>query len=280
MQRPIVHAFGQIFCGNFPYTAEFAFLRPLSMLFALRYLLLSICFVVACCLDVVVVLLRPFHRDNTRICARMFALPGVRILGLRLQIDLSALPDHGAQKPVAHVAILNHQSNLDVFVLGCAVTRNTVTVGKDSLRWLPIFGQIYWLAGSVLVDRGNALKAKAAMLKTTDVLKHQGTSIWIMPEGTRNHGKGLLPFKKGAFLTAINAGAPIVPVCCSNFKRDMRLNRWHSGAVRVRALPPIATAGLSSADIPALMARCRSDMLTCIEELDAACAKDNAAMWG
>lgn len=245
------------------------------MLIFLRYVLLSLSFAIACCLDLFIVLLRPFHSNNTRICARMFAVPGVRILGLKLDMDLSAI----AQVPGAHVAVLNHQSNLDIFVLGCAVTNNTVTVGKDSLRWLPIFGQMYWLAGSVLVNRGNAAKAKAAMLKTTDVLKRQGSSIWIMPEGTRNHGKGLLPFKKGAFLTAISAGVPIIPVCCSNFKRDMRLNRWHSGAVMVRALPPIATTGLSSADIPALMERCRNDMLACIEELDAACAKENAAMW-
>jgi 1-acyl-sn-glycerol-3-phosphate acyltransferase len=68
---------------------------------------------------------------------------------------------------------------------------------------------------------------------------------------------------------AINAGVPIVPLCCSNYKRDMRLNRWQSGKLRIRSLPPIPTAGLTLDDMPALMERCREQMVTCIADLDA-----------
>ncbi|MEO7107783.1 MAG: 1-acyl-sn-glycerol-3-phosphate acyltransferase, partial [Rhodoferax sp.] len=126
------------------------------------------------------------------------------------------------------------------------------------------------LAGNVLIERGDAAKAKASMLKTTDALQHKNTSIWVFAEGTRNLGKGLLPFKKGAFQMAIAAGVPIVPICCSNYKRTMRLNRWHSGPLRIRALPPMSTTGMTLDDMPALMEQCRDLMVVAIDELDKA----------
>ncbi|WP_206336469.1 1-acyl-sn-glycerol-3-phosphate acyltransferase, partial [Pseudomonas viridiflava] len=125
----------------------------------------------------------------------------------------------------------------------------------------------YWLAGNVLIDRGNAAKAKRAMLTTTDTLQHKDTSIWVFPEGTRNLGNGLLPFKKGAFQMAIAAGVPIVPVCVSTYSKHMQLNRWNSGSVTICSLPPISTKGKTAGDIPALMQQCQEQMQATIAEL-------------
>ena len=236
------------------------------MLHTLRLLLLGVHFLAAGAVNFLIVLRRPFDPDNTRLCGRVYSLPALRLLGLQTELQVDELKK--LTSPC--VIIVNHQSNYDLFVLGSVVPRRTVTIGKTSLRWIPIFGQIYWLAGNVLIERGNAARAKAAMLKTTDALQQRDTSIWVFVEGTRNLGKGLLPFKKGAFQMAIAAGVPIVPICCSNYKRTMRLNRWHSGNLRIRALPPISTAGLTLDDIPTLMERCRVQMAECIDALDAA----------
>lgn len=48
----------------------------------------------------------------------------------------------------------------------------------------------------------------------------------------------------------------------------MRLNRWHTGKLRIRALPPISTAGLTLDDKPSLMERCREQMAQCIDALN------------
>lgn len=234
------------------------------MLFTLRLFFLGVYFLVAGAINLFIVLLRPFNPDNTRLCGRVYSLPALRILGLNYKLQVNELSE--LTSPC--VFVVNHQSNFDLFILGSVVPRRTVTIGKKSLRWVPIFGQIYWLAGNVLIDRGDAAKAKAAMLQTTDTLQHKDTSIWVFAEGTRNLGKGLLPFKKGAFQMAIAAGVPIVPICCSNYKRDMHLNRWRSGLLRIRALPTITTTGMTPDDIPALMERCREQMVVCIDELD------------
>ena len=234
------------------------------MLFALRHLLLGIHFIVASCINLLLGLLRPRHRDNSRVFGRVYSLPALRVMGLKTRLEVADL----MAMPNPYVLVINHQSNYDLFVLGSIVPPRTVTIGKKSLKWLPFFGQVYWLAGNILIDRGNAQKAKEAMLKSTEVMQNESVSILVFPEGTRNLGRGLLPFKKGAFQMAINAGVPIVPLCCSNYKRDMRLNRWRSGHLRIRALPPIPTAGLTLDDMPELMEQCRQQMAAGIVELD------------
>lgn len=234
------------------------------MLFAVRMLLLSVHFVVASLINLLIGLCRPFNPDNTRLCARVYALPAMKILGIRVVTDAPLLLDHA--RPAVIVA--NHLSNYDMFVFGGAVPRRTVSLGKKSLKWIPLFGQIYWLAGNVLLDRGNPQAAKRAMVTLTDTLRLKDMSIWVFPEGTRGHGRGLGPFKKGAFQMAIDAGLPILPICASQYLRHWQLNRWHSGTIVLRALPPIPTAGMTREDLPALIADCHARMAACVAELD------------
>lgn len=235
------------------------------MLSALRLFLLCFYSALASLTGLFLCLLHPFNPENTRRCARLFALPSQRFLGIRVDADIEELnkPDQ------ACVIVANHQSNYDLFVLGGVVPPRTVSLGKKSLKWIPLFGQLYWLAGNVLLDRGNAIRAKQAMLTTTEALRDRQVSIWVFPEGTRNAGTELLPFKKGAFQMAIAAGAPIVPVCVSRYTELLDLNRPESVRVKVRALPAIATTGLTLDDMPALMERCRARMSTVIDELSA-----------
>ena len=170
--------------------------------------------------------------------------------------------------------VANHQSNYDLFVLGGTVPSRTVSLGKKSLKWIPLFGPLYWLAGNVLLDRGNAIRAKQAMLTTTEALQKRQVSIWVFPEGTRNQKAELLPFKKGAFQMAIAAGAPIIPVCISRYAESLDLSRLESVLVKVRALPAISTLGLTLDDMPALIERCRARMAEVIDELsDAATSR-------
>jgi 1-acyl-sn-glycerol-3-phosphate acyltransferase len=93
-------------------------------------------------------------------------------------------------------------------------------------------------------------------------------SLWVFAEGTRGHGKGLGPFKKGAFQMAITAGVPIVMVAANNYVRKLNLNRWHSGTVILRSLPPVSTAGMTLDDMPALMTDCHARMKSLVEALD------------
>ena len=234
------------------------------MLFLLRMLAMGVHFILAGILGLLLGICRPFNPDNSRLCARLYSVPAQWLLRWKLKTDVQPLRDHQR----ACVIVANHQSNYDLYVLGRVVPPRTVSIGKKSLKWIPFFGQLYWLAGNVLIDRGNGRQAKQAMLQTTETLQQRETSIWVFPEGTRNLGKGLLPFKKGAFQMAIAAGVPIIPVCVSTYANRLKINSWSSGKVLIRSLPAIPTLGLTLDDLPQLMERCQQMMREGIEQLD------------
>ncbi|WXL24037.1 1-acylglycerol-3-phosphate O-acyltransferase [Ectopseudomonas mendocina] len=234
------------------------------MLFILRMLAMGVHFILASLIGLLVCLCRPFNPDNSRICGRLYSVPGLWILRWKLKAEIRSLTEqHGAC-----VFVANHQSNFDLYVFSRIVPPRTVSVGKKSLKWVPFFGQIYWLAGNILIDRDNAIRARHSLVATTDALKNRDTSIWVFPEGTRNHGKGLQTFKKGAFQMAVAAGVPIIPVCVSTYPKHVKFNSWNGGTLHIRSLPPIPTAGLDKKDLPQLMENCRTQMQQCIAELD------------
>lgn len=230
-----------------------------------RMLILSVHFALASLLGLLLGLLRPFNPDNSRLCAYFYGAPALRILGLKVRLETQSMATH--KRPA--VLVGNHISNHDLFVFGHALPPRTVSLGKKSLKWVPLFGQVYWLSGNIMIDRSNPATAKQALVKATQTLHDNDMSLWVFAEGTRGHGKGLGPLKPGAFVMAIQAGVPIIPVCASNYVNHMKLNRWHSGEAIIRSLPPIPTAGMTLDDVPVLMAQCHAQMKACIAELDA-----------
>ncbi|WP_249676631.1 lysophospholipid acyltransferase family protein [Pseudomonas abieticivorans] len=234
------------------------------MLFIVRMFLMGLHFIVVGALGLLIGLCRPFNPDNSRLFARLYGHPAVKILGLDLKTEVGPLFD----QPPGCVIVANHQSNYDLFVLGKVVPPRTVCIGKKSLKWVPFFGQLFWLGGNVLIDRGNSAKARKALQTTTRTLTQENTSIWVFPEGTRNSGSELMPFKRGAFQMAIDAGVPIVPVCVSRYARRLRLGSLRSGKISIRSLAPIPTTGLSAADIPQLIQQCQQQMQQCIDAME------------
>jgi len=209
-------------------------------------------------------LLRPFNPDNTRICGRMFSWGAMKLLGIKLIIEDADI----LKNMTPSVVIANHQDNLDLFVHGAIVPRRTVSVGKKSLKYLPLFGQVYWLSGNIMIDRRKSRESINAMAETTEALKKNKTSIWVFAEGTRNRGKGLLPFKKGAFHMAKQAGVPIVPICASTYPGKIDLGKWRAGTVILKVLPPIETELLGKHDLSELRSTTHELMARTIDELD------------
>jgi len=229
-----------------------------------RYILLGAIFAIGSVLGILVGLIRPFNPTNSRWCAQIYSFFGLPAIGIKVKaIGLENYPTDRA-----FIVVANHQSNWDLFVVGSTVPKRMVSLGKKSLKWVPLFGQLYWLAGNILVDRGNSKKAMEAMEITKKALTQDNTNIWFFAEGTRNKGKNMLPFKKGAFVTALNAGVPVVRVCTSSYLNGFSMDKLNNGTAKVKVLPAIETKDLSMDDLDALMKECHDSMMEVIQELD------------
>ncbi|MFC0180807.1 1-acylglycerol-3-phosphate O-acyltransferase [Thorsellia kenyensis] len=205
------------------------------MLSVIRIFLTVLFTAVVCSVGLIICLFKPKDLNHVYRVARFFRflapLYGIKVI-LRYE-DRSTVPEQA-------IYITNHQNNLDLVTAAGIVSPKTVTVGKKSLKWIPIWGQLYWLSGNILIDRENQKKAIQTMNHVVDEIKQKGVSIWMFPEGTRSRGRGLLPFKAGAFHSAIGANVPIVPICVSNITGSkVNLNRWNNGYVIVEMLKPI-----------------------------------------
>lgn len=92
----------------------------------------------------------------------------------------------------------------------------------------------------------------------------------MFPEGTRSPNRGLLPFKRGAFKTAIMGQVPIIPVVIAPYYFiDHKKRQFNKGHVICKALDPIPTKGLVDADHEELMEKTRTVMLAEYERLAA-----------
>lgn len=159
--------------------------------------------------------------------------------GLRVRVE-------GLENIPAGVCMFaaNHTSNADAAAIVKAIPRRLAIFGRKSLFDIPIVGLAFRLAKFVPVDRGNREAALAAVKQAVEYMK-TGSSFLVYPEGTRSPDGRLHRFKKGAFVMAIEAGVPIVPVACSGAHRVMPKKSLviHPGIVTVKFGKPIDAAG-------------------------------------
>jgi len=224
---------------------------------------MSFAFIELCLASCLYCLIRPFHRNNVHHTARYLGKIS-KILGFDVEVRMPESVNNIG--PVVYVA--NHQNSYDLFTVSNAVQPGTVSVGKKSLKWIPVFGQMYWLTGNILIDRKNTSKAMGTISLTAKKIKEDKLSVWMFPEGTRSRGKGLLPFKTGAFRTAIKAGVPIVPICASNQHETIDFSRWNNGKIIIEFLDPIYVKDESREEIRAAANIAHAQMQTKINQLN------------
>jgi lysophosphatidate acyltransferase len=203
--------------------------------------------------------------DVNSVVAWMFYAVVGRALDLKVEVEGENYLD---TRPA--VIMVNHQSILDVLVIGRVMPKQTAIMAKKSLRFTPL-GPFMSLSGTIFIDRGNNAKAIHSIDIAGKRMLSTKTSLWMFPEGTRFLSKepDMLPFKKGGFHLALNAGIPIIPIVIENYWHLYRKGIFESGIIKVRVLRPMSTIGLTAADIGAFAVRVREQMLDTLHDISA-----------
>ncbi len=160
----------------------------------------------------------------------VFAVTGIRVIALGLEkIDKS--------KPYVYVS--NHASLFDITAVVVAVSRYVRFIAKKEITRVPIFG---WATARahIMVDRKSGPDSARSLEKAAKRIA-LGESVIVFAEGTRTRDGKMLPFKRGAFSLAIQAGVPIVPLTILGSYDIMPKGRLsvRKGVITILVDPPI-----------------------------------------
>lgn len=219
----------------------------------------SIFFVIPICL------IRPFDARNNTLLLRTFGFLVENILKMHVHIE----GEEHLINSYPGILIGNHQHNFDAFTVYRLFYKKTVVLAKAELSLFPVFGQVFSLCGNIFIKRGHPKKVRRSMEKIEKRIKDNQLSVIIFPEGHRNLENTLLPFKKGAFFTAINTQLPLIPFSVSQFIQLNDFKKFHSIHIFVKVHPPVITKGLSNNDIPKLMQNTSKTISDGITEMNA-----------
>jgi len=182
----------------------------------------------------------------------------LRMAGIHVHVE-------GLENVPAGVCIFaaNHVSNMDPLAFVPAIPRRVSLLAKKEVFRIPVLSKAMRMAKLIPVDRDDR-EAAASSVDIAVQYLHEGLSFAVYPEGTRSRDGRLLPFKKGTFLMAIQAGVPVVPVSIVGAQALMRKGEWilRPGDVTIRFGPAVDAAKYSLDQ--------RADLLNKVQALVAA----------
>jgi len=179
-------------------------------------------------------LLRPILRTMLRLARLTPRLTG-----------LENLPAAGS----SCLFVANHASYLDGFLVAAYLPRTVSFVAKGELRDKPAVRILLERLGTQFVER---FQRKESVTDAERLLKEakKGRTLFFFVEGTITRMPGLLPFRMGAFETAVKANLHIVPLAIRGTRSVLRAESWfpRHGNIILSFGPPIQSEAVSSDD--------------------------------
>lgn len=124
-----------------------------------------------------------------------------------------------------YIYVCNHQSFFDVAIFGRFYPRNCYMIAKDSLKYVPVFGLLYHLAGNFYIKREDPTKSKGTVADAVQKIRNNKSSIFILPQGTRVKDNKVTKLKHGFIRLAKETETDILPAVISSYKlKDILFN--------------------------------------------------------
>ena len=120
----------------------------------------------------------------------------------------------------------NHVSLFDVPLLKAYIPIYFKGVeAHHQFKW-PFYGWLITRLEAIPIERENIYSSMRSINKVNKLLE-KGTSIAILPEGTRTLTGKMQPFKKMPFMLAKKAGVDIIPIGLSGLFKLKPKGSWH-----------------------------------------------------
>src|SRR5215204_3435986 len=163
----------------------------------------------------------------------------------------------------SYVFLSTHQSWMDIPVMLGYLPSQLRIAAKREVFLIPFLGWHLSRAGHIPINRGSTAESIESLRRAARLLGG-GVSAFLFPEGTRTRDGSLQPLKKGGFRLAMESGLAVVPVTITGTRRAMPRGSLalRAGPVEMHIDPPLTTAGLGEADLPALMQKVRDAMVS------------------
>jgi 1-acyl-sn-glycerol-3-phosphate acyltransferase len=203
-----------------------------------------------------------WHGGVSRILGRVWARFILAALGVTVEVrGVQNLPVGSA------VYAANHGSALDIPILLARLPKDLRVLHKSSLSSVPVLGWSLRFAGHIAIDRRHPFRARRSLMLAARRLR-EGASLAVFPEGTRSPDAGVRPFKRGSFVLAIEAGAPVVPISLAGVKAVVPrgISTLRPGTVRMTIHPPLETQRREASGAAALAADVRRIVASGCEE--------------
>lgn len=158
-----------------------------------------------------------------------------------------------AGMPVMFVG--NHRSYFDILSCHNAIGFPVGFMSKEEIKQIPLLHLYMDDIGCTYLNRNDLKKGLETIKQSAELIK-SGHSMMIFPEGTRNKGEELLPFKDGAYKIAQKAGCPIIPVAICGTDNIMEANKHHfihGHKVIIEFCEPIHINGLTPKERKAVL---------------------------
>ncbi len=166
------------------------------------------------------------------------------------------------------VLVCNHVSWYDVFALVTHLPVDARFVGKREIAKIPFFGPAWLASGHIPIDRSDRRSAIDSLNRAGEILRNEGGVVVMFPEGTRSPDGELLPFKKGAFMLALQLGVPVIPTAVLGSREIMPKGRMRvkPGTMKIRIGQPIPVEGLTESDRDILVQRARERIRALLDQ--------------
>lgn len=185
------------------------------MRLVLAVLFLVIFFIISIPLFLVEIIIGKFNPHAKIASSQRIVVAAFRVLLFLCGVKRTVIGRENVPKNEPVLYIANHRSYFDVPVAYTSIPTLTGFMAKKEIGRIPFLRTWMRFLQCLFLDRDDIKQGLKTVLQAIEQVK-AGYSMFISPEGTRNQGKEMLPFKEGSFKIAEKTGCAIIPVAISN----------------------------------------------------------------